>query len=156
LAVAWNLYHKLKDAGITPDINVFEANSRFGGNADTKKFNFGKGPGSEDKDLIRWADMGVNDFNIPAYKNIVEVMKQIGYTKENGNFRALEDSTTYYDTKGNAFTANRCPTASPTHGGARRCLLILRPPLRISWTKRARISPTSNITTTRLSSISTR
>jgi len=100
--VAWNLYYKLKDAGITPDINVFEANSRFGGNADTKTFNFGKGPGSEDKDLIRWADMGVNDFNIPAYKNIVEVMKQIGYTKENGNFRALEDSTTYYDTKGNA------------------------------------------------------
>jgi len=60
LAVAWNLYYKLKNAGITPDINVFEANSRFGGNADTKKFNFGKGPGSEDKDLLRWADMGVN------------------------------------------------------------------------------------------------
>ena len=113
LAVAWNLYYKLKDAGITPDINVFEANSRFGGNADTKTFNFGKGPGSEDKDLIRWADMGVNDFNIPAYKNIVEVMKQIGYTKENGNFRALEDSTTYYDTKGNAFTANSTPDGKP-------------------------------------------
>lgn len=106
LAVAWNLYYQYIGAGLTPDINVFEASGRFGGNADTKHFSFGKGPGNETEPLLRWADMGVNDFNIPAYRKIVEVMKEIKYTKENGNYRTLEDSTTYYDTKGNAFTAN--------------------------------------------------
>ena len=104
LAVAWNL-HIASNGGV--EIHVFEANDRFGGNADTLHFDFGNGPGFETKPLRRWADMGVNDFNTVAYENIVRVMDKIGYTKANGDYRALEDSTTYYNTKGHAMTDNK-------------------------------------------------
>lgn len=107
LAVAWNLHFQAKAKNQSPpEIHVFEKNDRFGGNADTKHFSFGKGPGYEDEELTRWSDMGVNDFNTAAYQNIVKVMDKIGYTKKNDNYKNLEDSTTYYNTKGHAFTAN--------------------------------------------------
>ncbi len=106
LAVAWNLVVEGQDSGTIPEIHIFEKNDRFGGNANTKQFDFGKGPGYEDAPLMRWADMGVNDFNTAAYQNIVKVMDQIGFTKENGSYRNLEDSTTYFNTKGHAVTSN--------------------------------------------------
>ena len=120
LAVAWNIHETFKAAGLAiPPIQVVEKNERFGGNADTRHFDFGKGPGYEDKPLRRWADMGVNDFNIPAYKNIVRVMEQIGYVKGK-DYRNLEDSTTYYTTTGHAMTANSQPNgdADPWWGTA--------------------------------------
>ncbi len=108
LAVAWNLCWdkagNLRDN--IPEIHIFEKDRRLGGNAKTMQFDFGNGPGFETTKLTRWADMGVNDFNTAAYQNIVDVMKQIGFTKENGDYRKLEDSTTYYNTKGHAVTAN--------------------------------------------------
>ncbi|KIN61588.1 Amine oxidase [Sulfitobacter noctilucae] len=114
LAVAWNL-NTDKDNNIMladAEIHIFEAEDRFGGNAETKEFNFGNGPGFEKEPLIRWADMGVNDFNIPAYLNIVDVMKKIGFTKGK-DYRNLEDSTTYYNTMGHAMTANSTPDGKP-------------------------------------------
>ncbi|MEM1352327.1 MAG: FAD-dependent oxidoreductase [Pseudomonadota bacterium] len=109
LAVAWNLHYASKGA---IEIHIFEANDRFGGNADTMHFDFGNGPGYETTPLKRWADMGVNDFNIPAYQNIVAVMQQIGFVKGK-DYRNLEDSTTYYTTKGHAMTANSQPNGQP-------------------------------------------
>ncbi len=114
LAVAWNL-NTDKDNNIklaNAEIHIFEAEDRFGGNAETKEFNFGNGPGFENDPLIRWADMGVNDFNIPAYENIVQVMTKIGFTKGK-DYRNLEDSTTYYNTKGHAMTANSQSDGTP-------------------------------------------
>lgn len=110
LAVAWNLSVVSKGA---IKIHVFEAQDRFGGNADTKHFDFGTGPGSEDKPLQRWCDMGVNDFNIPAYQNIVKIMDHDLKFKKGVNYRNLEDSTTYYTNKGHAITANSQPNGKP-------------------------------------------
>lgn len=109
LAVAWNLHFASKGA---IEVHVFEAEDRFGGNAETKHFDFGNGPGFESDPLERWCDMGVNDFNTVAYQNIVEVMDKIGFVKGK-DYLNLEDSTTYYTTKGHAITANSQPDGKP-------------------------------------------
>ncbi|MBD9527453.1 FAD-dependent oxidoreductase [Paracoccus sp. PAR01] len=93
LAAAWNiiLTARQKNPSAVPRITVLEASDRFGGNVDTFDFTFGNGP---DGTIDRWADLGVNDFNVTAYTNIVAVMNQIGF-KAGTDYLPLEDSTSY-------------------------------------------------------------
>lgn len=107
LSVAYELKKQAKDRGLpSPEVVVFEAQSRFGGNADTMHLTFGGGPRGE---LRRWADLGVNDFNKSAYKNIDKVMTEIGFT-EGKDYRHLEDTTSYYTGDGSLFfTDNATP-----------------------------------------------
>ena len=102
LAVAYNLMQKWQDNGSPPDarpkISVYEKSARYGGNADTARFLLNN-PDSDGEPIERWADLGVNDFNTTAYKNIVKVMDKIGYVSGQ-NYRKLEDSTSYYTLDG--------------------------------------------------------
>ncbi len=100
LAVAYELKMQAKKGGLPPpDLIVIEAQPRFGGNADTMNFTFGDGP---DGPLVRWADLGVNDFNATAYTEIVKVMNQINF-KFGVDYKPLEDSTSYYTGDGSLF-----------------------------------------------------
>jgi predicted NAD/FAD-binding protein len=100
LAVAWNLTTQAIQNGVAPPaIAIVEASSRWGGNADTMFVDFGTGPGFPTNPLVRWVDLGVNDFNTTAYTNIVNVMNTIGFTF-GVDYKNLEDSTSYYTTDG--------------------------------------------------------
>ena len=107
LAVAYELKKQAKRLGLQlPEVLVFEALGRFGGNADTMHFSFGEGPQGE---MRRWADLGVNDFNKSAYNDIDEVMTEIGFV-EGKDYRNLEDTTSYYTGDGSLFfTDNATP-----------------------------------------------
>jgi len=86
------------------DVTIFEKKDYLGGNADTKKVILGKD--KEGNELVRWVDLGVNDFNTAAYTNIVGVMKKIGY-KEGVNYKQLEDTTSFFTLDGSiAYTAS--------------------------------------------------
>lgn len=101
LAVAYNLYKQATAGGEpVPNITIYEASNRIGGNADTVQFTFGTGPAGQV--INRWADLGVNDFNTTAYTLIVEVMNTIGY-KSGTNYKNLEDSTSYYTGDGSTY-----------------------------------------------------
>jgi len=100
LAVAYNLiteWRKKGSSGEPPQVTVYEKSDRFGGNGDTVWFSLGKN--SEGKEIFRWADLGVNDFNAAAYTLIVGVMNEIGFL-EGQDYRLLEDSTSYYTLDG--------------------------------------------------------
>jgi uncharacterized protein len=105
LAVAWNLTVQAQQNKVAPPtITLVEASGRWGGNADTFQFTFGTGP--DGKELDRWVDLGVNDFNKTAYTLIVGVMNTIGFV-EGTNYKPLEDSTCYFTADGSlAFTDN--------------------------------------------------
>lgn len=66
-------------------IQIFERSALVGGNAQTRVFSLGmpyddkKLPGT---DYFRWADMGVNDVNLTAYKRLEKAMRDIGYHDE--------------------------------------------------------------------------
>lgn len=90
-----------------PNITLVEASGRWGGNADTFQFSFGTGP--DGKPLNRWADLGVNDFNVTAYTKIVAVMNAIGFNY-GVDYKQLEDTTSYFTADGSlAFTDNAVP-----------------------------------------------
>jgi uncharacterized protein len=100
LAVAYNVISEWRKAGLSgepPQVTVYEKSDRFGGNGDTVWFSLGKN--SQGKEIRRWADLGVNDFNATAYVRIVEIMTEIGFV-EGQNYRLLEDSTSYYTLDG--------------------------------------------------------
>ena len=78
-------------------MTVYEKTDRFGGNGDTTHFSLGTD--ANGKEIKRWADLGVNDFNQTTYHNIVKVMDEIGYTYPE-HYRLLEDSTSYYTLDG--------------------------------------------------------
>lgn len=107
LAVAYELKKQARQKGLQPpEVVVFEAEERFGGNADTMHFTFGEGPQGE---IRRWADLGVNDFNKSAYNDIDAVMAEIGFV-EGKDYRNLEDTTSYYTGDGSLyFTDNAAP-----------------------------------------------
>lgn len=112
LAVAYNLIQSWPASkGPPPTVTVYEASNRFGGNGDTVGFNLGiiPSPGGP-VPYVRWADMGVNDFNKTAYVNIVNVMNQIGYT----GYAPLEDSTCYYTLDGTTAFAEGTKFFTPT------------------------------------------
>lgn len=93
LAAAYHLTRPGRDVEVT----VFEATDHLGGNAYTVRVDLGElcrpdspcGEGGEH--LLRWADLGVDDFNRNSYKAIVAVMDEIGFTA----YRPLEDTASF-------------------------------------------------------------
>lgn len=85
LASAYECAKQAQRLGKPVCIRIFERNALVGGNAQTRVFSLGtpyddqKLPGT---DYFRWADMGVNDINLTAYKRVAEVMRDIGYHNE--------------------------------------------------------------------------
>ena len=114
LAVAYNLIKKWPSGGKPlPEVTVYEATNRFGGNGDTVHFSLGTGRDMNPiaPNFLRWADLGVNDFNATAYVHIVAVMKEIGFT----DYLPLEDTTTHYTLDGTtAFTQRQALTSPMT------------------------------------------
>lgn len=106
LAVAYNIMQIAIDNRLErPEVVVFEAHDRLGGNADTMYFTFGEGP--QNTQLRRWADLGVNDFNKSAYTEIDRVMQTIGF-EQGQDYRPLENTTSYFTGNGSVcFTENR-------------------------------------------------
>jgi predicted NAD/FAD-binding protein len=79
LAVAYNLLQPATKFDC--DIDIYEANDYLGGNADTALVDLGeiKDPlladtPSNERHLIRKADLGVDDLNMDTYKRIVRIM----------------------------------------------------------------------------------
>lgn len=108
LAAAYNLVRTaIETHRNTPEVVVFEAQDRLGGNADTMTFSFGEGP--QNIELRRWADLGVNDFNKAAYKEIDQVMQTIGF-EQGRDYRPLENTTSYFTGDGSI-----CFTDNPGH-----------------------------------------
>jgi len=81
--------HLLKQQGV--ESVIFEKSNRVGGNVHTMDVDI---PGSDHR---RWADMGVNDFNLTTYKNIKKLFKETGTLKY---CKPLENSTTFYTPDG--------------------------------------------------------
>ena len=85
------------------DIYIFEKQATLGGNADTVVVDLGKWKTAEKipADYQRWADLGVNDINLTAYKRIARIMKEIGYFDKddpgaNPKMMPLENTETYF------------------------------------------------------------
>ncbi len=106
LAAAYHLTRPGRDCAVT----VFEATDHLGGNAYTVRVDLGElcrpgrpcGEGGEH--LLRWADLGVDDFNRNSYKQIAAVMAEIGFTA----YRPLEDTTSFATADGDKIlTADR-------------------------------------------------
>lgn len=70
LLAAYLLKKKRPDASIT----IFEKDTQVGGNVHTAQLNVGS---SRHSSGLRWADLGVNDFNIATYKNILALLKEL-------------------------------------------------------------------------------
>jgi len=86
------------------EVIIFEKKDYLGGNADTKKVVLGKD--KDGKELVRWVDLGVNDFNAVTYTKILEVMNEIGYIG-GVNYKPLEDTTSFFTLDGSiAYTAS--------------------------------------------------
>ncbi|MEM6520651.1 MAG: FAD/NAD(P)-binding protein, partial [Cyanobacteria bacterium P01_C01_bin.70] len=83
LLTAYLLKKKKPDASIT----LFEKRDRVGGNVHTVKFAVGQ-PGNQVQ--YRWADLGVNDFNIVTYKNIAALLDELEVA-----YKPIEDSAAY-------------------------------------------------------------
>ena len=81
LLTAYLLKKKQPNALIT----LFEKSDRVGGNVHTVDVAMG-----QSSNQIRWADLGVNDFNVVTYKNITALMNELEVT-----YKPIEDSVSY-------------------------------------------------------------
>ncbi len=95
-----SLAYKLltQNYGYKFEITVYENSSRLGGNAHTLPIDLDENSKNPNPNSIRWADMGVNDFNMASYPKTVELMQQVGYIDNPDDYYAnyaLEDSCAY-------------------------------------------------------------
>ena len=81
LLTAYLLRKKQPNASII----LFEKSDRVGGNVHTVDVAVG-----QSSNQIRWADLGVNDFNVVTYKNITALMNELEVT-----YKPIEDSVSY-------------------------------------------------------------
>lgn len=91
-------YFLRKFGGAEPrEIHLYEAKERMGGNADTVFVNLGQRRGRDTDGkgapVVRWVDLGVNDFNADQYKLLMQLMAEIGFHE----YAALEDTACFYD-----------------------------------------------------------
>ena len=110
LASAYECAKQAQRLGKPVRIRIFERNALVGGNAQTRVFSLGtpyddqKLPGT---DYFRWADLGVNDINLTAYKRVADVMRDIGYHNEEWTdpkrkrLLPLENTECYFTLDGN-------------------------------------------------------
>lgn len=69
------------------EVTLFEKSDRIGGNAHTIPVQIGN--------IVRWVDLGVNDFNAATYTNIVKMLNQL-----NVPYKPLEDSISFSNCDG--------------------------------------------------------
>lgn len=90
-------------------IVIYEKSTLGGGNAQTVAFSLGLKknlPFFDVKDdLVRWADLGVNDINLTAYTTLAKVMEDIGYNndqlpEDKQRLQALENTECYFTLDG--------------------------------------------------------
>lgn len=88
----------LKQQAASPDIHLFDNTAHIGGNVDTRSVDL------HDKYVsaqsVRWADMGVNDFNLTTYWRIKELLEKMGF-EEGRDLLELENSTSFSTGDGN-------------------------------------------------------
>lgn len=82
---AYLLAYRLRGYGHT--LEIFEDASNAGGNCHTTDVNVAS--------FARWADLAVNDFNAPMYRDVVDIMDALGVT-----YSPLEDTASFYSTDG--------------------------------------------------------
>lgn len=88
----------LKRKNENAQIYLLDKSDRIGGNVETRRFKVGQSYISEQHDT-RWADMGVNDFNLDMYTNIYNLLQMLGYEKKT-NLLKLENSTSFSNDNG--------------------------------------------------------
>jgi uncharacterized protein len=96
LSTAYFLLSQSSNENVQYEVQIYESTERIGGNAHTLPINLF--PKSNDAKYTRWADMGVNDFNMTSYKKTVELMKNVGYIIDEDDYfskYALEDTCAY-------------------------------------------------------------
>lgn len=96
LSTAYYLVQRARRLGTALDIQLIEGKRTLGGNADTVVVDLGRfqKAGGEKLSYLRWADLGVNDANLSAYKRMKELMADIGYLH---NMKPLQDTTSYHE-----------------------------------------------------------
>ena len=82
---AYLLAYRLRGYGHT--LEIFEDASNAGGNCHTTDVNVAS--------FARWADLAVNDFNAPMYRDVVDIMDSLGV-----GYAPLEDTASFYSTDG--------------------------------------------------------
>ena len=97
-------YYLLEIGGF--NVVIFEKESEIGGNCRTYQVNL-----DADKNLVRWADMGVNDYNKTTYTKLNSLMAATGYVEGN----SLEDTEAYGNSDGSLCYTNdgACDTKMP-------------------------------------------
>lgn len=79
---------------------IFEAQAELGGNSDTQAVQIGSD--------VRWADMGVNDYNTKTYLNIYRLICELGAVT-----LPLDDTTSYSNSDGSvSYTVDGLPNTS--------------------------------------------
>ncbi|RKH46504.1 FAD-dependent oxidoreductase [Corallococcus sp. AB050B] len=76
-------------------VDVYEKAIRVGGNCHTVSMKVPRVSGG-DNGILRWADMGVNDFNEPMYAEVYELMQALGVETP-----PLEDTASFFTADGN-------------------------------------------------------
>lgn len=96
LAVAYHLITRAEPIeGL--EVVIFERGKTLGGNADTVRVELGKNYAKVDRpEFVRWADLGVNDFNKTSYTKMVEAMDRVGFD----HYKPLEDTVCFFTPDG--------------------------------------------------------
>ncbi|WP_176256891.1 NAD(P)-binding protein [Derxia lacustris] len=114
LAAAYQLKQRRAGSGGRPlDIQLFERLPGLGGNADTVVVELGRHYGRDadagpSEPFHRWADLGVNDANLSAYKRMVAMMQTVGFNLhvemkpllDTASYTAADGSVTLTDDAG--------------------------------------------------------
>ncbi len=90
--------YKLKQQADNAAVYIYDKTDRIGGNVDTRNFRVGQSYVSH-KEAHRWADMGVNDFNLTQYRNIYDLLNKFGF-KKGVELLKLENSTSFSNEDG--------------------------------------------------------
>jgi predicted NAD/FAD-binding protein len=90
-------YYLLEIGGY--NVTIFEAQAEIGGNCRTFNLKLDDEAGAL---LVRWADMGVNDYNKTSYKNLDDLMQATGYIEG----LPLEDTESYGNPDGSVCYTN--------------------------------------------------
>ncbi|UXY13967.1 FAD-dependent oxidoreductase [Chitiniphilus purpureus] len=99
LSCAYYLMQRARAQGQAVAITIYERKRTLGGNAETVVVDLGtrygdKTPGTA---YLRWADLGVNDVNLTAYKLLRTMMADVGYLQQ---LKPLQNTESYWSGDG--------------------------------------------------------
>jgi uncharacterized protein len=101
LSLAYYLLTQQENPTQKFEVTIFEKTKRLGGNVET--FHINLNANKDDDAYKRWADMGVNDFNLNSYTEMVKLMIDVGYMENADDYfrrYALEDTCAYGNLSG--------------------------------------------------------